>query len=127
MASKRHHTQEDLHYRTLKLVQEQPDMSQRDLADRLGISYGSVNYLLKALISEGLVKLGRFKDSKHKFGYVYLLTPAGISHKGLIAQRFLQRKLLEYAQLKNEIDALRADTETQDIRSPQPAAGVREF
>jgi len=103
------HTQkmEDLNFRTLRLLQEKPDASQRDLADQLGVSHGKMNYCLKALIDKGLIKLENFQNSQHKFKYAYLLTPAGITEKAKLTRRFLIRKLQEYEQLKSEIEELK--------------------
>ena len=109
MASKRSQDIEDLHFRVLKLLQDNPDLSQRDLAERLGVSNGKLNYCLRALIDKGLVKLSNLTQSKHLFGYAYLLTPAGIAEKAALTSRFLQRKVAEYEALQAEIEALRDD------------------
>ena len=103
------HTQqmEDLNFRTLRLLEEKPDASQRDLADQLGVSHGKMNYCLKALIDKGLIKLENFQNSKHKFKYAYLLTPAGITEQSKLTRRFLRRKVQEYEQLKSEIEKLK--------------------
>ena len=109
------HTQqvEDLHFRVLKLLHDKPDISQRDLADQLGVSHGKMNYCLNALIDKGLVKLENFQSSQHKFKYAYLLTPAGIAEKAALTGRFLKRKMAEYEALKAEIEALQADMQTE--------------
>ena len=109
MASKRSQDTEDLHFRVLKFLQDNPDLSQCDLAERLGVSNGKLNYCLNALIDKGLVKLGNFAQSKHHFGYAYLLTPAGIAEKAALTGRFLKRKMAEYEALQAEIEALRDD------------------
>ena len=109
MSSQHDQQSEDLNFRVLRLLQDKPDASQRELADQLGISHGKMNYCLNALIDKGLVKLGNFQNSQHKFKYVYLLTPAGISVKAKLTGRFLQRKVAEYELLKGEIEALIAD------------------
>jgi EPS-associated MarR family transcriptional regulator len=109
MASKYLQHTEDLQFRILKLLQDNPDMSQRDGADLLGISHGKMNYCLNALMDKGLVKLENFQNSKHKFKYVYLLTPAGVAEKATLTGRFLKRKMTEYESLKAEIAALKAD------------------
>jgi EPS-associated MarR family transcriptional regulator len=116
MASRRSEDTEDLRFRVLKLVESQPDLSQRDLAAALGISNGKVNYCLRALIAKGLVKLSNFSNSRHHLGYVYLLTPSGIAEKASLTRRFLQRKVAEYEALKAEIEALRADVGGQESR-----------
>ena len=101
--------QEDLQFRLLRVLQDKPDVSQRELASQLGISHGKMNYCLNALIEKGLVKLDNFQNSQHKFKYAYLLTPAGIAEKAKLTSRFLQRKIAEYEELRVEIDALKAE------------------
>lgn len=93
----------------MRLLEENPDLTQRELAKKLGISVGGLNYCLKALIRKGLVKMKNFAHSKNKFGYVYMLTPSGMAEKATITQGFLQRKIAEYESLKAEIDALKQD------------------
>jgi EPS-associated MarR family transcriptional regulator len=93
----------------MRLLQDNPDLTQRELAEKLGISVGGLNYCLKALMEKGLVKMKNFANSKNKFGYVYVLTPTGIAEKAGITHRFLQRKMDEYDALKAEIEALRAE------------------
>lgn len=115
-------TQEDLHFRIMRLVEVNPDMSQRDLALHAGISLGSLNYCLKALMDKGFIKLDNFQNSKHKFKYVYILTPAGISQKVALTARFLKRKMQEYDALKAEIEGLQDALSAGHGISP----GVRE-
>ena len=111
MSSQRTQQTEDLNFRTLRLLQEKPDASQRDLADQLGVSHGKMNYCLKALIDKGLIKLENFQNSQHKLKYAYLLTPAGITEKAKLTSRFLRRKLQEYEQLKSEIEELKNEVD----------------
>lgn len=92
----------------MRLLEENPDMTQRELAEKLGISVGGLNYCLKALMAKGLVKMKNFGNSKNKFGYVYVLTPGGMAEKAAITQRFLKRKMEEYEALKAEIEALKS-------------------
>ena len=101
--------QEDTNFRVMRLLEENPDLTQRELAARLGISVGGLNYCLKALMQKGMVKMKNFAHSKNKFGYVYMLTPIGMAEKAAITQRFLRRKLEEYESLKAEINALKKD------------------
>jgi EPS-associated MarR family transcriptional regulator len=101
--------QEDTNFRVMRLLEENPDLTQRELAARLGISVGGLNYCLKALMQKGMVKMKNFAHSKNKFGYVYMLTPIGMAEKAAITQRFLRRKLEEYESLKAEINALKQD------------------
>ena len=100
---------EDTNFRVMRLLEENPDLTQRELAERLGISVGGLNYCLKALMQKGMVKMKNFAHSKNKFGYVYMLTPIGMAEKAAITQRFLRRKLEEYESLKAEINALKQD------------------
>lgn len=93
----------------MRLLQDNPDLTQRELAEKLGISVGGLNYCLKALIEKGMVKMKNFANSKNKFGYVYVLTPTGMVEKAAITHSFLQRKMDEYEALKAEIEALRLE------------------
>ncbi len=100
---------EDLRYKLLKLLAEEPEISQRDLASRLGISVGKTNYCLSALVDKGLVKINNFRRANNKLAYAYLLTPGGIEEKASVTVSFLQRKMREYAELQEEIDVLRQE------------------
>jgi EPS-associated MarR family transcriptional regulator len=106
MTSKRSKLQEDTHFRVLRLLQDNPEMSQRELAAAAGISVGGTHYVLNALIEKGLLKLGNFTAAEDKRRYAYVLTPKGIAEKAAITSRFLARKIEEYEALKSEIDAL---------------------
>lgn len=109
MTSRQARLQEDTYFRVMRILQENPDLTQRELAEKLGISVGGLNYCLKALVEKGLVKMKNFASSKNKFGYVYVLTPMGMAEKAAITHRFLQRKMDEYQALKAEIEALRVE------------------
>lgn len=93
----------------MRLLEENPEMSQRDLADKLGMSLGGLNYCLKALINKGFVKLDNFQNSRHKLKYAYVLTPAGIAQKVAMTGRFLKRKMDEYEALRKEIEGLKRE------------------
>lgn len=105
--------QDEVHLRVLRLLQDNPELSQRALADALGVSLGSVNFQLKALIEKGLVKLGNFSANPDKRRYAYILTPKGIAAKAALTRRFLARKRAEYCALKAEIDALQDEVDAQ--------------
>jgi EPS-associated MarR family transcriptional regulator len=109
MTSRRSQLQEDTTFRVLRMLQSNPDMTQREIAEQLGISASGLNYCLKALIDKGWVKVQNFGQSKNKFGYIYVLTPQGIAEKTLLTGRFLRRKMAEYEQLRAEIDSLTAE------------------
>jgi EPS-associated MarR family transcriptional regulator len=111
MTSRQAKLQEDTYFRVMRILQENPDLTQRELAEKLGISVGGLNYCLKALIGKGLVKMRNFATSKNKFGYVYVLTPIGMTEKAIITRRFLRRKMEEYEALKAEIEILKSEIE----------------
>ncbi len=114
-------TQEDTYFRVLRALSENPDLTQRELAQKLGVSVGSLNYCLKALIEKGWVKMQNFSQSKNKFGYVYILTPGGMAEKAALTGNFLKRKLVEYETLKAEIESLNADIQPSNNRSNKNA------
>ena len=101
----------------LKLLQDQPQMSQRDLAQAMGVSLGKANYCLNALMEKGLVKLERFRANPDKRQYAYLLTPEGLKEKTRITLEFLKYKLTEYEALEKEIQQLRGELENRQIQS----------
>ncbi len=109
MVNKRISFQEDSHFRVLRLLSENPEMSQRALAQNVGLSVGGIHYVLNALIEKGLIKLGNFTSAKDKRRYAYVLTPRGIAHKATLTRSFLMRKMQEYELLRQEIDQLRAE------------------
>lgn len=98
--------QDEARFQILRLLHENPDLTQRELGERVGVSLGAVNYCLKALMERGLVKAGNFSKSPNKLGYAYVLTPAGIAEKTVLTGRFLMRKKAEYEALRAEIEAL---------------------
>jgi EPS-associated MarR family transcriptional regulator len=107
MAGQRSKVQEDVRFRVLRLLHDDRELSQRDLAEAVSISSGSAHYLLGALVEKGLIKLGNFTAAQDKRRYAYLLTPMGIAEKAAITKRFLERKVQEYDALKAEIEALK--------------------
>jgi EPS-associated MarR family transcriptional regulator len=106
MTNKRNKLQEDTHFRVLRLLEQNPQMSQRELAAAVGVSVGGIHYVLNAMIEKGLVKLGNFTAAEDKRRYAYILTPKGLYEKAEITRRFLARKIEEYEALKAEIEDL---------------------
>lgn len=96
-------------YKLLKLIECTPSISQRTLAKEMDVSLGKVNYCLQALKEKGLIKARNFKNSPHKKGYIYILTPKGINERAHVTARFLKRKLSEYDEIKREIDQLKRE------------------
>jgi len=98
----------DVHFRVLHLLEEEPTLTQRELAQKLGISLGGANYCLKALINIGHIKAGNFSKNPNKSVYLYLLTPKGVAEKAKLTGGFLKRKMVEYQALKKEINLLQS-------------------
>jgi len=96
-------------YKILKLIENNPSISQRELAKHMGISVGKVNFCLKALIEKGLIKATNFRNSKNKLAYMYLITPRGIEEKASVTIRFLKEKVHDYERLSAEIEELRLE------------------
>jgi EPS-associated MarR family transcriptional regulator len=117
-----------LRLRVLRAVEADPGLSQRQLANDLGVSLGATNYALKALVGQGLVKADRFARANRKAGYLYVLTPIGLAAKARLARAFLARKREEYAALRREIELLsrEADHAGGEIEKVADAAGVEE-
>lgn len=104
---------QELEYHALKLLEQQPDQTQRQLSEALGVSLGKTNYLLKSLVDVGWIKLDNFQKSDNKWGYAYLLTPTGMTEKAAITLRFLKRKKQEYNDLRLEIARLQQEVQQQ--------------
>ena len=100
---------DEYRYKILKILEANPEISQRNMARELDISLGRVNFCLKALIEVGLLKATNFRNSSNKLAYMYLLTPKGLEEKSVITARFLKLKMQEYANLQAEIEELRKD------------------
>lgn len=112
------HADEDAAIALFRLLEVHPEYSQRQLARELGVSLGKTHYLLKALLEKGWVKAQNFRRSSRKLGYLYVLTPRGISHRMRLTQTFLARKEKEFVLLQSQITALRKDlAEQTSIRS----------
>jgi EPS-associated MarR family transcriptional regulator len=104
---------DEYRYKILKILEANPEISQRNLARALGVSLGRTNFCLKALIERGLLKATNFRNSSNKLAYMYLLTPKGIEEKSVITAQFLKIKMQEYANLEAEIEELRQDAMQQ--------------
>ena len=100
---------QESHFRVLRLLELNPRMKQREIAAAAGVSLGKTNYCINALLEKGLIKVQNFKSNKKKMAYAYLLTPAGITEKAILTQRFLKSKIQEYEALKAEIELLKSE------------------
>jgi EPS-associated MarR family transcriptional regulator len=103
--------QEEMRFKVLRALEQQPDLSQRQLADMLGVSLGKANYLLHALLDKGLLKARNFRNSQNKLAYAYLITPGGLAEKAALTRGYLERKSQEYEALRDEIDKLKLELE----------------
>ena len=112
---KSHH--QEIHYRILNLLADEPRIGQQDMAREMGISIGKVNYCITELAKHGLIKIKRFKNAHTKLPYTYLLTPHGMEEKGRITIQFLKRKLEEYDEIKRQIEALARDVEQNGLQA----------
>jgi EPS-associated MarR family transcriptional regulator len=112
MTSRQAKKQEDTHFRIMRILQENPDLTQRELAGKLGMSVGGLNYCINALIDKGFVKMQNFSKSKNKFKYVYLLTPRGVLEKITLTNKFLEQKRVEFEAIRAEVESLKSDAKT---------------
>lgn len=115
--------QEQAHFRILKTLEKNPELSQIQLAQQLGISVGKVNYLINALVDKGWIKIGNFQRSGNKLNKIaYLLTPEGIANRLGLTKAYLERKKIEYETLKAEIEALETDAPPDAVPSQRGQA-----
>lgn len=112
------------HLQVLRLLQADPQITQRELAQALGVSLGKTNFCVQALLAKGWLKMQSFSGNQRKLAYAYLLTPTGISEKALLTTRFLSRKMQEYEALRLEIDGLQQET-AHHATPPSQAAPAR--
>jgi len=113
-------TEPEFHYHLLKLINERPEISQRELAAELGLSLGKINYCLKAFIGRGLVKVNNFRRSDNKLAYAYLLTPQGIEEKARITVRFFRHMEEEYETLRREVELI--GLQEAVVKAPEASA-----
>tara|TARA_Y100000389_G_scaffold102508_1_gene99329 strand:+ start:30995 stop:31369 length:375 start_codon:yes stop_codon:yes gene_type:complete len=111
--NKEEYKHEDLNL--LRHLQEKQDVSQRELAHKMGVSLGKMNYILNALIKKGIIKVQNFRNNKNKLAYTYYLTPMGINEKAILTVKFFKRKLSEYDTIKKEIAELEEDMKKINI------------
>ena len=107
---------DEVRYNLLKLLEANPAMSQRDVAQELGMSLGKVNFCFQALVEKGLLKATNFKNSRRKSAYMYFLTPRGIEEKSQVTVRFLQKKVQEYEELRSDIARIREEVKQNSRR-----------
>ena len=113
-----HNYEQEIQYRLLKMLSKEPNVSQRDMAERMGISLGKMNYCVTELAAKGWIKIIRFKSARNKIPYTYLLTPKGLEEKARMTLSFLKRKLAEYEEIKKQIRELHHEAEEEVLDDP---------
>lgn len=124
MTTERNKLREDVQFRILRILQENPEMSQRDLAKVVGVSTGGIHYVLNALVEKGLLKLGNFTAAVDKRRYAYVLTPEGVAAKAKLTRKFLIRKMAEYEALKAEIKEVRGDLSDAELAAIRDVTNI---
>ena len=104
----------DFEYKVLKNFENNPELTQRQMALEIGLSLGKTNYIIRALLDKGLLKLNNFRKSDNKIGYLYFITPEGIARKSNLTRKFLKRKSEEYTRLESEIQELQNQSNDND-------------
>ncbi len=122
MTTRRQTANDDTLFWTLKVLQENPGVTQRTLAKEVGINVSTINFCLKALVEQGWIKMGNFSKNPDKLSYTYLLTPTGVAEKAALTRRFLLRKMTEYEKLRGEIDALQLETNCASRSGPSKSS-----
>ena len=106
---------EEIQYRLFKELSNKPDLTQREMANRVNLSLGKLNYCLSELVKKGFIKVKRFRSSHNKAAYMYILTPRGLEEKARVTLCFLRRKMAEYEELRQEIQELTREVEEENL------------
>ena len=114
-----HIYEQEIRYRLLKILAEEPQLGQREMAKRMGISLGKVNFCVSELAAKGWIKITRLKSARKKIPYIYMLTPKGLEEKGQLTVRFLKRKLAEYEEIKKQILELHNEVQQESLDNPR--------
>ena len=113
-----HDYEQEIRYRLLKILAEEPKLGQRDMAKRMGISLGKINYCVSELAAKGWIKITRLKSARKKIPYIYMLTPICLEEKGNLAVRFLKRKVSEYEEIKVQISEIYQEVRHEGLDNP---------
>ena len=110
-----HSYEQEIRYRLLKILSEEPKLGQREMAKRMGISLGKVNFCISELAAKGWIKITRLKSARKKIPYIYMLTPKGLEEKGKLTVRFLKTKLAEYKEIRNQVEELHNEVHQEGL------------
>lgn len=111
--------EQEIRYKLLKILSQESNLGQREIASRMGISLGKANYCISELATKGLIKINRFKSAKNKIPYAYLITPKGLEEKSKLTISFLKRKTAEYDEIKRQIKELSEEVQNNDLNDPE--------
>ena len=111
--------EQEIRYRLLKILAGEPQLGQREMAKRMGISLGKVNFCVSELATKGWIKITRFRSAKNRVPYTYMLTPKGLEEKGKLTVRFLKRKLAEYEEIKKQVEDLHKEVQQEGLENPE--------
>jgi EPS-associated MarR family transcriptional regulator len=111
-----HPYEQEIRYRLLKILSQESNLTQRQMAKKMGISLGKVNYCLSELAKKGLIKVTRFKSAKNKIPYTYILTPHGLEEKARFTVSFLKRKIFEYEEIKRQVNELAREVDKEKLK-----------
>jgi EPS-associated MarR family transcriptional regulator len=117
--------EQEIRYRLLKILSQETNLTQREMAKKMGISLGKVNYFLSELAKKGLMKVTRFKSAKNKIPYTYILTPHGLEEKARLTVSFLKRKILEYEEIKRQIRELSREVDKEKLKEIPESGKVK--
>ncbi|MBW2034273.1 MAG: MarR family EPS-associated transcriptional regulator [Deltaproteobacteria bacterium] len=118
--------EQEIRYRLLKMLIQESNLTQRDMAKKMGISLGKVNYALSELAKTGLIKVIRFKSARNKIPYTYMLTPRGLEEKARLTVNFLRRKISEYEEIKRQISELSMEVDQEELINTSEAEKFEE-
>ncbi len=107
--------EQEIRYNLIKILSQETNLTQRDMAKKIGISLGKVNYCVSELAKKGFIEINRFKVSKNKIRYFYILTPRGVEEKSRLTLSFLKRKVSEYEEIKHQIRKLALEVEENNL------------
>ena len=96
----------EIRLKLLKLIECEPELTQRVMNQKMGVSLGKINFCISAMAEKGMIRIERFKKHKKKSAYIYRITPKGLEELTRLTLSFLKQRIQEYDQIKKEIRSL---------------------